>query len=425
MKKGIILLFVCCIIFAQSIKAQAVKSETNSLLWEISGKGLPQPSYLFGTFHILCPEQLEVTEALKNKLKATEQLVLELDFDDPNLSTEMQKHMILSNGKTLKDYLNEQEYKLVNQFFQDSMGMPLEQLISIKPFVISSFLYPKFLGCQTASWEQTLVQLAQKQNSQVIGLETVAGQISTIDKMTYEVQADMLLESIKDYNNTRNGLQEMVALYQQQQVEGIYDYSEKEFSQYPGMSKYMLEDRNRNWIPQIEKLAKAKPTFFAVGAGHLGGKSGVIALLKAKGYTVKPIPNVAAPKTTPANDNSTAALLTRKWKMDESVIPQAVEDVLENVRLQNPEQAKMLEAQKDALAAGLRASVVEYKANGNYDMQIMGRIMSGTWTLSADNKQLLRKDENGEETVNQLVEISKDKLIIINSKQKKIIYNPL
>ena len=39
----------------------------------------------------------------------------------------------------------------------------------------------------------------------------------------------------------------------------------------------------------MEKAMQAKPTFFAVGAGHLGGEKGVLNLLKKQGYTVKAV----------------------------------------------------------------------------------------------------------------------------------------
>ena len=51
----------------------------------------------------------------------------------------------------------------------------------------------------------------------------------------------------------------------------------------------LLVKRNKNWIPKIGEMATAKSTFFAVGAGHLPGKNGVINLLKAAGYTLTPI----------------------------------------------------------------------------------------------------------------------------------------
>jgi uncharacterized protein YbaP (TraB family) len=51
----------------------------------------------------------------------------------------------------------------------------------------------------------------------------------------------------------------------------------------------LLATRNKNWISRIQQITKEKPTFFAVGAGHLGGKKGVIALLRNEGFTVKAV----------------------------------------------------------------------------------------------------------------------------------------
>ena len=51
----------------------------------------------------------------------------------------------------------------------------------------------------------------------------------------------------------------------------------------------MVDERNANWIPVIEKNIAVTPSFIGVGAGHLGGKNGVISLLRARGYKLTPI----------------------------------------------------------------------------------------------------------------------------------------
>ena len=51
----------------------------------------------------------------------------------------------------------------------------------------------------------------------------------------------------------------------------------------------LLTDRNREWIPSMEEMAQEKPTFFAVGAGHLGGPEGIIILLRKAGYKVEAV----------------------------------------------------------------------------------------------------------------------------------------
>ena len=51
----------------------------------------------------------------------------------------------------------------------------------------------------------------------------------------------------------------------------------------------LLVNRNRNWIPVIEKVIKSTPTFFGVGAAHLAGDDGVIKLLRKQGYKVEAV----------------------------------------------------------------------------------------------------------------------------------------
>lgn len=420
MKKTICICIITFLFSGVNIFAQS----NNTLLWEISGKGLKQPSYLFGTFHLLCPDDLILTDAIKTKLKATKQLALELDFDDPNMMTEMQQGMVLTNGKTTKDYLNKKDYQLVSQFFKDSLGVEMEQLATIKPFLLATFIYPKYLGCQPASWEMTLVQLAQAQQYEVLGLETPARQLAAIDIMSFEDQAKMLTESISEYNEMKNMFAEMVSIYKEQDVEKLYNFSNEYFNEYNGMEQAMLEARNREWIPIIEKWSKEKPTFYAVGAGHLGGKTGVIALLRDKGYKVTPVANVITPEPKVNNNSSLTDLISRKWRMHESIIPQAVEDVLDNVRTQNPDQAKQLEAQKPLLVDGLRASTFAYNADGTYEISTFGQLMTGTWKLSDDQKNILRVDQQGEESVNEIVEITAEKMVVINSKKRTLIYVP-
>ncbi len=423
-----ILVFLALFFVSFFIEKQIVKAQDapQSLLWEITGKDLKQASYLFGTFHILCPQDLIMTEAIKSRLKSSEQLVLELDMDDPNMMSEMQKIMMLTGGKTLKNYLNEKEYARVGQFFKDSLNMPIDNLAGMKPFMLSTLLYPKYLGCQTASWEITLMNLAQSQKLEVLGLETIQEQMKALDFMSVDEQAKSLVESVTDYAKGRKVIREMLNLYKTQAVEKMYQISIDYFSKdMKGMEKVMLEDRNRLWIPLMEKMSKEKPTFFAVGAAHLGGQTGVIALLRKQGYSVKPIENKAETKVNTVQNNPSsevAKLLIRKWKPEASTVPQMVEDIIENVRKQNAEQAKMFEAQKEMLVQMVGAITTEFKEDYTFFIDIPNASQSGTWKLSEDNKQLIRKDINGMESTSEILDISDKKMTLFTSEKKKMIY---
>ena len=73
MKKTFIATLVAILPLCLSVKAQ----DTDALLWQISSNGLSQPSYLFGTIHLMCPDDIQVTDAMKKALENTDQLVLE------------------------------------------------------------------------------------------------------------------------------------------------------------------------------------------------------------------------------------------------------------------------------------------------------------------------------------------------------------
>ena len=61
----------------------------SSLLWEITGKDLKQPSYLFGTIHIICKEDFFLPATVTEKFTKADKVFLEMDMDDPMMILKM------------------------------------------------------------------------------------------------------------------------------------------------------------------------------------------------------------------------------------------------------------------------------------------------------------------------------------------------
>ena len=268
------------------------QKEDKSLLYEISGNGLSQPSYLYGTVHIICKDDFLMNEATKQKFSQTQQVYLEIDMDDPKMMPEMMKSMYMTDGSTLKTLLSETDYQKVSQFFKDSLKTNIGTMDKMKPFVLSSMTIPKLIACPSQSYEETFVKMAKNENKEVLGLETVQEQFGALDKMGMKKQADlMLVKMIENWNDGKQELKQLIADYKNQDVEAMYEDMAKSKSMDAEFEEDLLVTRNKNWIPKIQKITKEKSTFFAVGAGHLGGKKGVIALLRNEGFTVKAIKN--------------------------------------------------------------------------------------------------------------------------------------
>ena len=116
------------------------------MLWKISGNGLKEPSYLFGTIHITCDATL--ADKVKTALDKTQQLCLELDMDDPTMQVEMMNSMMMQNGVTMKSLAKPEDFKTVDAFLTANMGFSAEMLNTVKPFMVTAMLYPKMLNCE-------------------------------------------------------------------------------------------------------------------------------------------------------------------------------------------------------------------------------------------------------------------------------------
>ena len=272
-------------------KAQptATAASANSLLWEVSGKGLSAPSYVFGTIHMICPADMQMSEAVKQAVGNSKQVVLEMDMDDPTMAQQAQAGMLMSGGQTLQTLMSPADYAAFGTYLQAKAGLPIDKVGAIKPFFLGSMLMPALMGCQPASYEAAFMKMAQEQKKEVLGLETMQDQLGVFDKIPYAAQSKMLTDMVTQEAAMKQEMQQMVGLYKTQQVEALREMSSKSlfgFTEYNGL---LLDDRNQRWIAGIEKMAAGQPTFFAVGAAHLGGPKGVLALLRQQGYQVKAV----------------------------------------------------------------------------------------------------------------------------------------
>ena len=262
-----------------------------SLLWEISGKGLEQSSYLFGTMHIVCSDDFKIPNATKEALSNTHQLVLEIDMDDPNMLAETQSAMMDMNGIDYKGKLSEMAYNKLDSVLKATVGMGMQVGRLMKPFAIMSMATISLLPCsETTAYETEFMQLVKPDGKEVLGLETATFQMSIFDDIPQEEQIGWIEDMLSDPTSSRAEFNEMNSFYMAQDVEGLYSAFEdsREYEKYEGE---LLINRNKNWIPKMAEMMEDKASFFAVGAMHLGGKEGVISLLRKAGYTVKAVEN--------------------------------------------------------------------------------------------------------------------------------------
>ncbi|MEM6263717.1 MAG: TraB/GumN family protein [Bacteroidota bacterium] len=286
---------ICVMLSSLGVQAQD-HSPSNSLLWEISGNGLKRPSYLFGTIHLIPKEDFFFTDAMRERMGEADRLVLEVELDQSAIFGSMGS-MMMTPPNSLKKLLTEEEYEEVKAFVQDSLPTPMPMMMfeMMKPIFSAQQITSLMCGVDlepgnkgSSSYEFFLSDKFKDSDRPISGLETVQEQLSYLDKVPLKDQAAQLVEAVRDPRKNCGMFEDMVAVYTSQDLDALYQMTATD----PGIGSYLdylLNERNKNWIPRIQEMIKDEALFIAVGAGHLPGEEGVINLLRKAGYTLKPV----------------------------------------------------------------------------------------------------------------------------------------
>jgi uncharacterized protein len=280
--KKIALLGLLIVSAGSKIHAQNT-NEKSSLLWEVSGKGLTKPSYLFGTIHMICEKDFVMKPKVVNAFSKTDKLALEINLADPNEITTMQQ---MAMGKEpLSKKLTKSQLDKLESILKSQAGMSVSQVDNFTMQTILSLLAIKSFGCNNLKfYEMEFVAKAKEKQIPIMGFEKVAEQMDYLSKSFSDDEMINYLEKNDSEMTTK-----MVSIYLKEDIKTLYEFTTNKEFMSEESSKWMLIYRNNNWIKKMPEMMQKESVFFAVGAAHLGGENGVINLLRNAGYTVKPI----------------------------------------------------------------------------------------------------------------------------------------
>lgn len=280
---------------------QKTAALNNTLLWRISGKNLTKPSYLFGTMHMLCADDIQLSDSLVNAIGNADNVYLELDMDNLFEMMSAMTKMKMRNDTTLADLLTKTEYEKVKNYFKNNNNLlPFSMLETFKPLLAASMIMEQQGGkCDNMiSMEQLIMQESKKSGVSIKGMETMEYQMSIFDSIPYGFQAKQLVKMIDDGKSDDSEMKQMTDAYRNQQLDKMEEMTKKEDVGILNFTDLLLYNRNANWAKKLEGLMTDKSLVVAVGAGHLPGEKGVINLLRKAGYKVEPVRNNMIKKKT-------------------------------------------------------------------------------------------------------------------------------
>jgi uncharacterized protein YbaP (TraB family) len=285
------LLTLCLFIIKLEVNSQDVQDPVleNTFLWEVTGPSLTTPSYIYGTTHSSCENDVVLSPALLQKLQSARIFFIE------TLAWKQAEDSGFVEGQTqngVKEMIGDRCFKKAKKILEKYYG-PLNErrLDSMNTVEFGKLLKNASQGCRIISYDDSLYNLAKKFNLDIRGLESLSELKKSMPKDTDIAPDRRWICNYIDYDKFHKPeYRKHITMYKNKDINWLY----KQAAYTPGgdqssfKDKY-LDGRNKLWLPRIETAMKEGPSFFAFGCAHLGGHFGIISLLRKEGYTVTPV----------------------------------------------------------------------------------------------------------------------------------------
>lgn len=239
--------------------------------------------YLGGSVHSLRKSDYPLPAAYNRALDASARLVFE---DDPKAGSKEAKELLRAGtypkGDALKKHVDPRTYAYIRRFFA-LVNVPESEFARYRPWLLNVLLSSPSDENWQLGVERYLERRAAAKSKPVTGLESPKEHNAFfVDLNDRESEALLLILFI---NAAREGPGAgMINAWRRGDAETLNRMLREEFQDFPSLATRLIDMRNQNWLSKIDGYLRSGKTYFVVvGAGHMGGPNGLLALLKARG----------------------------------------------------------------------------------------------------------------------------------------------
>jgi uncharacterized protein YbaP (TraB family) len=278
---------------AASCAGHAAGASDRSVLWSVRGEH--NTVYLLGSIHVLRPGDGELPRAALEAYADAEQLVMEIDLDDPAVADPtallgtMQRTALLPEGKSLRSVMGD-DYATIAGRVRES-GLDLAVFDRFAPWFVATMLLQLELaqrGFQPElGIEQQLTDRAVRDGKPIEGLETAEQQFAVLAGLPLPEQKRFLLMTLAETDRLDEEIEELLVAWRSGDADALEDMLLAAFEKFPELYRPLTEDRNRAWVERLEELLEDRDDYLVVvGALHLVGRHSVVDLLRQRGHAV-------------------------------------------------------------------------------------------------------------------------------------------
>jgi len=269
-----------------SIPASTVRA--SSCVWKVTDPN-GGTLYLGGSVHALRRSDHPLPAAYDTALAASSHVVFE---DDPKAEAKATKELLrqgtYSKGDSLKNHVDPRTYSYLKRFFA-LVDVPETEFAKYRPWLLNILLSSP----SNENWRLGVEQYLQRRaggSKKVSGLESPKEHNSFFVNLSDREAEAFLLILFINAGQSGTGNDDISKAWHRGDVDALARMLRESFRDFPSLGTRLIGVRNRNWLPKIENYLRSGHTYFVVvGAGHIGGPDGLLAMLRARGYKIEQI----------------------------------------------------------------------------------------------------------------------------------------
>ena len=270
-------------------------AQAQSPVWSI--RGAHNTVYLAGSVHLLKSGETNLPPAFERAYASAKALVMEVDIDEldsPAAQALLLEKGLFAEGSTLRQAIGEARYARVATE-ATRLGVPIEGLEPFEPWAIALTLtqleYAQLGFDPEEGVEKQLGRRAHLDGKKITGLETLAEQINVLAGLSAADQARFLDLTVTELKDADRETREILSAWRSGNAGRLAALMSEDYATFPSLYRALVSDRNRRWLPQIERLLRGDQDYLVVvGALHLVGDGGLLQLTRADGFEPRPLP---------------------------------------------------------------------------------------------------------------------------------------
>lgn len=258
----------------------------DSVCWQLTTDDQPTPSIVLGTVHLSIEQVMRRWVGIQRLIDKYDHVYTESSLDHSD-QVYQQQFIHLPQGVRHDQYIGERRWLKMSETFRHYYSIDIRQMARLRPLFIMTAIQQVIVGqTQGKSLDLAIWDYAVANDKSVSGIESAQEQIEILLQIPLHIQYRQLVKLSKRVQGQQAKINKLIDAYVEQDVHKMYQLSKRSM----GYSRsLLLHDRNAVMADRILSWHQEEARFYSFGAGHLGGDSGVLNLLKRAGARLQPV----------------------------------------------------------------------------------------------------------------------------------------